>query len=285
MKSLNVKFEALLPVIQEIGSIVLQSEVKRQNLWRLSAKGSQNSESRTERGEKFAANFRLHAGAVDMVDETGPNGAIPRYRCMLSGEVGFGQQVVVAHLIPAKSSTDDLESLGFTAIDADSLRNGLSLAKGFEEAFDHRQASFIETIGKKSTLEDQASFIETLLRDPGKRTDEADYSLTTTYTFTIWDSKCRENPLWKGSQLKVGQFEGRSLVLGNVNPMKRALSLHTYHCFLHSKLAKEFHPKEFGSPGTSLSTIQSFRKSLTALKATVEKDMNDELGDYNSDDN
>lgn len=283
MKSLNDKIEALLPIIQDIGSIVLQSEVKRQNLWELSAKGSQNSESRTERGNEFNSNFRSHAGTV--VYGTGHNGGNERYRCMLSGEVGFGQQVVVAHIIPAKSSVSLLKGLGFTATDVNSLRNGLSLAKGFEEAFDRRQASFVETLGKKCTIEDQASFIKSLGSDAGKSTDEADYSPMTTYTFTIWDKECRENPLWKGSQLTVGQFEGRSLVLGNANPMKRALSLHTYHCFLHSNLGEEFQPKAFGSPVTSPTTVQLFRKRLAAFKATVDKDMNDELGDFNSDDN
>ena len=84
-------------------------------------------------------------------------------------------------------------------------RNGLLLAKGIEVAFDQLQLSFI----KAGLLDDRLML-------------------------KIWDHSIRRAPIFEGSTLLIGSYEGHPLNLGAHLPFRRVLfyqAFMAYHTF------------------------------------------------------
>ena len=69
--------------------------------------------------------------------------------CVISGEKGFSNQVICAHLLPRKTPKYLLKSLGMN--DVDSLRNVCMLSKNIEHAFDRMQLCIVPCKEPNST--------------------------------------------------------------------------------------------------------------------------------------
>ena len=234
-----------------IASIVLRSEISKHNLWTQSAVSSRKE--KTLRGDKFRENFIIHTGGFAEV-LVADKGDAYYCKCMLSGQLGLGRQVKVAHLLPAVSKISTLTELGFEEADVDDVRNGLLLCSGFKDAFDTLRASFVKGI-----------YQDTL------------GGLREGYIFTIWDDECRKLETFPESGLLIEEFEGHALTLNGHDPFKRALSFQAYQAFLHNKVALHLRPKDFGSPViSSKSDLAKMRRDLMGYKLAVEKDIDNE---------
>ena len=239
-----------------IASIVLRSEISKHNLWTQSAVSSRKE--KTVRGDKFRENFIIHTGGFAEV-LVADKGDAYYCKCMLSGQLGLGRQVKVAHLLPVVSKISTLTELGFEEADVDDVRNGLLLSAGFEEAYDTLRASFVKGIYQDHTL-------------GGPREG---------YIFTIWDDECRKLETFPESGRLIEEFEGHALTLNGHDPFKRALSFQAYQAFLHNKVALHLRPKDFGSPViSSKSDLAKMRRDLMGYKLAVEKDIENECEEY-----
>ena len=234
----------VLPFIRDIAPIVLQSELSKFNLWTRTAVSSRKE--KTTRGDTFRENFIVHTGGLIRYPETG----LGKCKCMLSGLLGFGDQVKVAHLLPAVSDVSILNQLGFTENDTNSVRNGLLLYSGFEKAFDQLQASFI--LG------------------PCR-------GLIKGYIFKIWNNSCRNEETFPNSGRLIGSFEGEPLELDGHEPFSRVLSYQAYQAFVQNNIAPEIEPEAFGTPNPSRSHVTRLWSQLKLYKSVLAADIENEL--------
>lgn len=118
--------------------------------------------------------------------------------------------ITLSHLVARNADAKERLSLGFRKADIENIRNSLLLCKGIEEAFDHKFISFVPA-------------------------DKPFYS--NRYRLCIWVDAIRTEPIYEGSTLTIGSFEGALLDLtvavGAIphNPFSRALSYQTFRAF------------------------------------------------------
>ena len=141
-------------------------------------------------------------------------------KCMVSQQSGIGDQVIAAHIIPCSAAANKLSHLGLAPSDLNLSKNGLFLARNIELAFDRLQVSFVKSNPLLDTL-----FLK------------------------IWDDSCRETPIWDGSDLKIGAFEGAPLRLDSHTIFKRCLSFQAYQAYFNSPGSNVSMPVNYGSPG------------------------------------
>jgi hypothetical protein len=168
-----------------------------------------------------------------------------KVRCMVSGELGNGEEVIGAHIIPCASEEKKLRHLGMQLQDLSSVQNGLFLASGIEDAFDKLKLSFV----KSNPL------VEKLF-------------------LKIWDGSCRQTSIWPNSSKVIGDYDGHELELGDHKPFKRGLSYQAYIAYLESSssLVKEDEPRNYGTPGE-----YSYYNERQLLESTFARDVNNEV--------
>ena len=234
----------VLPFIRDIVPIFLKSELSKFNLWTRTAVSSRKE--KTTKGDSFRLNFIAHTGGLIRCPETKED----KCRCMLSGLLGLGDQVRVAHLLPAVSTISILTQLGFKEIDTDSVRNGLLLCKGFELAFDQLQASFI--LGPCQGLREG-------------------------FIFKMWNDCCRNQETFPGSGHLIGSYEGQPLILNGHEPFSRVLSYQAYQAFMHNSIAPTLEPVAFGTPTPPETDVTRLRSQLKLYKSAVAADIENEV--------
>jgi hypothetical protein len=160
--------------------------------------------------------------------------------CSLTGTAGsasggkflengsFEPDVCCAHIIPVSAKSNILSQLGKAPSWLNDPSNCIWLAKGLEMAFDFLQISFKRYKNKGGSAGDIDS-----------------------YCLHIWDNEVRAMPIFEGSAKKIGEFEGKKLVLPkNQTLSKRALSIQSIYA--HERWRpKERAPAHFNdlSPG------------------------------------
>ena len=132
------------------------------------------------------------------------------YPCMITGEEGNCERVVTARIAPAVLNVKKLYRLVLTFDDIHSIRNGLLLAKSFEEAFDQLRLSFVHCVIPEEKVAPRICF-----------------------KLKIWDSESRLIPIWKDSQKLIGDYDDHALNLRQHKTFKRALSYQANQRFLH----------------------------------------------------
>lgn len=170
--------------------------------------------------------------------------------CMLTREIGNGDQVCAAHILPCSTRQDIFQDLSMDVTDLNSCRNGLFLAKNIELEFDRLHLSFVPR----------------------------DVLNPTMLKMVIWTEATRNIPIWDGHPDMIGQYEGCTLNLGPHLPFRRALSYQAYqaHTFLRSS---EIVPMEFGTPPSSFINMRS---SLEAHLITSYREEVDQVEEFDS---
>ena len=144
-------------------------------------------------------------------------------QCMISGVFGDGKQVIAAHLIPCKTDPLVLDLLNLKLTDVNSMRNILFLSKNIEVAFDRLKLSFVPQ----------------------------DLLHPNTLVMKVWDQSITDSFIFDDSTVRIGDLEGRPLLLGSHQPFLRCLSSQALfawqrvHC---SGLTQDPRPEPFGSP-------------------------------------
>jgi hypothetical protein len=231
--------------IEPMTAALCEMIVEQHNLYSESALGS---ETKSERGKMFRQDLLISLG----YDLDKPR----KYPCMITREIGGGDCVVAAHIVPARSKVKNLRNIGLTTEDVASSRNGLLLSKNIEIAFDALQLSFI-----KSPVSD-----ETGLPREG-------------FVMKIWDDNCRKTSIWRDSDKRIGDYDGHQLLLEEHKPLKRALSNQAYTAFLHFKHVlniTSLPPSEFGTDNESI-----YYKQRKLLKDNLARDLTEEFDDSN----
>jgi hypothetical protein len=183
------------------------------------------------RDDHFRNNLKRHLGMT--------SNNIP---CMLTQQVGNGEQVCGAHILPCKTAEFIYVDLSMTVEpidvehpdlprvdDLNSPRNGLFLAKNVEREFDLLRLSFVP----KDVLH------------PNQ------------FKMVIWSDKSRNVPIWEGHAHKIGQYEGCTLILNGHDPFRRALSFQAYQAHGHARGPPEECHQEFGTPPSNFITMRS----------------------------
>jgi hypothetical protein len=183
------------------------------------------------RDDHFRNNLKRHLGI------TGNN--IP---CMLTRQVGNGEQVCGAHILPCSTAEDIYLDLNMTVEpidvehpdrprvdDLNCPRNGLFLAKNVEKEFDLLHLSFVP----KDLLHPKL------------------------FKMVIWSDGSRDRPIWDGHAHVIGQYEGCTLTLDKHNPFRRALSFQAYQAHEHSRGSPKDRHQEFGTPPSNFITMRS----------------------------
>lgn len=116
--------------------------------------------------------------------------------------------VTLAHLLARNADAKEMASLGYRKIDIENIRNSILLCKGIEEAFDRKYISFVPS------------------DKPFSRNR---------YKLHIWADSVRTEPIFEGSSLTIGSFDGAALDLTvgitAHNPFKRAMSYQAFRAF------------------------------------------------------
>ncbi len=211
------------------------ASVEKNNLWTKTQIGSE----KTQRDNNFRHQFLENLGYNPKKRK--------KYGCMVSGEEGNGDRVVVAHIAPAVSEYSKLAKIGLTPGDVSSPRNGLLLCANIENSYNKLQLTFVK---------DKNIFSSQLV-------------------VKIWDSQCLNIPLWNGSTKFIGQYDGSKLNLGEHKPFMRALSYHAYESYLKYCYLPQFKslvPCEYGSGNDS-----DYFKERNMFKEIVEKAIEEEM--------
>ena len=160
----------------------------------------------TKRPQNERRKFSRSVTGVECSNIVSPAGETQLFvKCMLTGEFGYGEQVVVAHLIPCSTTENILSKLHMKVIDVNSSRNALFLSRNIELCFDKLQLSFVPIdILHPSTLKMQ-----------------------------IWDESIRSRPIFDGSKLIIASFDGAELMLNGHNPFLRCLSYQAFQAWNH----------------------------------------------------
>ena len=146
--------------------------------------------------------------------------------CCVTGVEGDNRQVIPAHLLPCSSPPMALEFFNMEK-GFDDFRNLVLLAANIEKAYDSQRLCFV-----------MAEDGEILLR--------------------ILDESVKEEPIFEGSDKKIGEYEGRPMKFEDGvdgKPFSRILSCHAKYSFYEAKtegwisldaeMASEF---KYGSP-------------------------------------
>ena len=231
--------------IRPMTNILCELVVEQNNLYGKSALGS---DTMSDRGKTFRNNLLESLGFSKKKRKIG-------YPCMVTEISGDGECVVAAHIAPAHSRVKYLRNIGLTEEDVNSSRNGLLLSKNIEIAFNRLQLSFI-----RGPIADLTG----LPRDG--------------FTMKIWDDDCRDTFIWNGSKKRIGEYDGKQLLLGTHNPLKQVLSYQAYTAFLHFRHVLNVtvsEPSEFGSDNAS-----NYYKNRKLMKDNLLRDVIEEV-DHN----
>ena len=231
--------------IRPMTNILCELVVEQNNLYGKSALGS---DTMSDRGKTFRNNLLESLGFSKKKRKIG-------YPCMVTEISGDGECVVAAHIAPAHSRVKYLRNIGLTEEDVNSSRNGLLLSKNIEIAFNRLQLSFI-----RGPIADLTG----LPRDG--------------FTMKIWDDDCRNTFIWNGSKKRIGEYDGKQLLLGTHNPLKQVLSYQAYTAFLHFRHVLNVtvsEPSEFGSDNAS-----NYYKNRKLMKDNLLRDVIEEV-DHN----
>ena len=244
VENLSTSFEVLLPV-------VVRQTANNYNFWDgVSVNSSKNGRTNKtqDKTDDFKKNLLMEIYKTVNIDPV----------CMLTGTTGLvmGKTVVkCAHIIPAckRSCTKQLLENGFTAEDVDSVRNGLFLSFNCEVAVDKLWLGFI--------------------KNPNPVVDGL---VAKVYNF----DECKKLPLFEGSNRFVFEFDGLPLNLGEHNPLKTALFLHSYFAYLKSVTAVGA-PSFYGTPQRSTEFIKQVKLHINCLNTAAEREarLNDEASD------
>jgi hypothetical protein len=116
--------------------------------------------------------------------------------------------VTMAHLVGHCVEAKEAVSLGYFSEELESIRNTVLLCKGIKEAFDRKFLSFV----------------------PADSPFAADR-----YKLYIWVDGIKPKPIFPGSAINIGAYEGAPLnltIVGSThNPFHRALSYQAYRAF------------------------------------------------------
>ena len=170
------------------------------------------------RGDDFRKTLKIHLGIE------GNN--IP---CMLTGQVGNGDQVCGAHILPCSTEEYIYDDLSMSIDDLNCPRNGLFLARNVEKQFDLLNLSFVATDVLRPKL----------------------------FKMVIWVDKCRNKPIWDRHAHLIGQYEGCTLILDGHEPFRRALSFQAYQAHTNARGLPEDLHQEFGTPPSKFITMRS----------------------------
>ena len=170
------------------------------------------------RGDNFRKILKSHLGIE------GNN--IP---CMLTGQVGNGDQVCGAHILPCSTEECIYDDLSMTIQDLNCPRNGLFLARNVEKEFDLLNLSFVAT----------------------------DVLRPKVFKMVIWAESCRYRSIWEGHAHVIGQYEGCTLELDGHEPFRRALSFQAYQAHANARGRPEDRHPEFGTPPSAFITMRS----------------------------
>jgi hypothetical protein len=148
--------------------------------------------------------------------------------CMLTGQVGNGDQVCGAHILPCSTEKYLCDELNMTIDDLNSPRNGLFLARNVEREFDSLNLSFVV----------------------------ADVLHPNVFKMVIWADECRYKPIWNRHLHAIGQYESCTLILNDHKPFRRALSFQAYQAHTNARGSPARLPPEFGTPPSSFNTMR-----------------------------
>jgi hypothetical protein len=172
--------------------------------------------------------------------------------CMVSGELGTHLQVIAAHIHPHSSPIGTLNHAGLTRAEVESVRNGLLLAVGIEDAFDRLDVSFLPL----SPLTPDR-FVLKIWTPLGLAASGAagkkGYHLGDARLLSLWTCK---------QPRTIGSYEGRELLYGASSPLRRALSYQAWLAYDRARLqgwipdAAEEPPPDFGTPNNSPFQLQ-----------------------------
>ena len=219
--------------LRAIVPIVLQMSMEKNSFWNKSQKSKSSKRSDDYRAK--------------LLDATNcPTGTMPP--CMISGVRGSAAQIICGHIVGV-SNTDEkkLAYLQMKSTDLNEPNNLVFWARGFEEAYERMQLSFI----KSNPLRD-ALFLH------------------------IWDDSIRKKPIYPDAVEKIGDYEGVELKSNGHVIMKRGLSYHAYlACLKYQILDGELmRPSLYGSPGPYPFKIEAdilWEQFSTAVKSETEE--------------
>ena len=109
-----------------------------------------------------------------------------RFKCLVTGKIGVGDEVKLAHIIPRRSPDQFFKYICLDPNDRDQPRNTMLLADKLESAFDNMQISFCET----------------------PESIECTEARERQYRVMVWDQNILNKSLWPGSQYTVEDFQG-----------------------------------------------------------------------------
>ena len=230
-------------VIQDVTAVIpylLSKSVESENFWSA-------SKLSVDRDTTFRKRLKRQLGyARD--DEV---------RCMVTGILGGGSEVIAAHIIPRATEPRLLRVFDMKKEDLNDCRNGLFLTANIEKAFDKLELSFVKSENP----------LEISLR------------------LKIWDDKCKSIPLFSGCARTIGEYDGAVLNLSSKNgagvshrPFKRGLSYQAYHAHLNycSELPQEL--VLYGSPEDACAFNFLFSDMRRQVVKSVEEDLHEANG-------
>ena len=156
-----------------------------------------------------------------------------RTKCLVTGHIGIGDEVKLAHILPRDSFDPMFTYVGLDPNDRDQPRNTMLLAETLESAFNQMQISFCET--RES------------INCPQVRERQ--------FRVTVWDRNILNKPLWTGSQHTVAEYEDHvfSFPPGK-EPFTRLLSWHAQESYdnavMEGWISSQYceRPLPFGTP-------------------------------------
>eukprot|EP01031_Cornospumella_fuschlensis_P029959 gene29959-36183_t len=179
---------------------------------------------------------------------------------MVTGKTGHNakQIVAAAHIVPASSHVENLKYIGMTPEEVNSVRNGLFLVKGIEEAFDQLQISFVKNPNIFSN-----GFVMKILD-------------TSILTRSIWNINEEAT-----GRVSIGFYDGSTLNLGSHTPFKRAIFSQARQAHLkwgpEEKLTdywSEDNNSEFATRYRSVAVkIRQFKEYNLLIQSEVEEEL------------
>ena len=155
---------------------------------------SDNNHMRNFSKSDFAGHFKVQPSAL---------------RCMVSGLQPPSNYLILSHLLPSSATNKVKETLAIGISDVDSVRNFLILCKGFEQAYDSKNISFVRAENPFSNNR---------------------------YMLKIWTNTVRKEKIYEGSNQTIEDFENYPLNLkvgdADHNPFKRIISYQAHRAFL-----------------------------------------------------
>lgn len=184
-------------------------------------------------------------------------------QCVVTDEWSTGNDIVVSRILPLTTSKNILTRLGLKRRDVNNPRNMLIVARNIKQYFDECRLTF-------------------LLHDEGIGKEER---LGLCFRMHVWDNSILTKPIFKGSKLTVGDFDGKVFFFfsDEKTPFLRALSYHAQRSYESAKRRgdfrffpeKDIRPVEYGCP-------LPYSESITCSDPS-EDDVDDDLSAASSD--